>query len=245
VIDLHCHILPALDDGAADLDDAIAMARQAEADGIRTVCATPHVRHDHDVVVAELAQRTAELSSELERRSVDVAIATGAEVAETALAGLGDAELRAASLGGGGRWILLEPAPGPLGESLDGAVAELARRGCRAVIAHPERHADADIAARLERLVEHGALVQVTAAFLEHEHAAPVILDLAERGLVHLLGSDAHSSRAGRPVTLSGALGALATATRVGGHLDWIAQEAPAAILAGRDVTPPFSVVSA
>jgi hypothetical protein len=80
----------------------------------------------------------------------------------------------------------------------------------------------------------------VTAAFLEHEHAAPVIVGLAERGLVHLLGTDAHSSRAGRPVTLSGGVAALRASSRVGAHIEWITSDGPAAILAGQDVTPPF-----
>jgi protein-tyrosine phosphatase len=241
VIDLHCHILPALDDGALDLEDAVGMARQAQADGIHTVCATPHVRHDHDVVVGELRDRVARLAAVLAERELPVRVATGAEVAQTALAGLSDAELRDATLGGGGRWILLEPAPGPLGEALDAAVEELAGRGFRSVIAHPERHAHEWLGDHLARLVERGALVQVTAAFLEAGQAAPAIVELAERGLVHLLGSDAHSSRAGRPVALSGALAALAATERVAPHLDWIAESAPAAILAGRDVTPPFA----
>jgi protein-tyrosine phosphatase len=240
VIDLHCHILPALDDGALDLDDAVAMARQAEADGIDTVCATPHVRHDHDVLIHELPERAGALEAELARRGVGVRIAPGAEVAETALDGLEDAELRAAALGGGGRWLLLEPAPGPLSQSLDAAVGELGRRGFRSVIAHPERHAHADLAAHLERLSGLGALVQVTAAFLEHEHAAPVIVGLAEQGLVHLIGSDAHSSHGGRPVALSAALAALGETRRLGPHLEWVASIAPAAILAGDDVVPPW-----
>jgi tyrosine-protein phosphatase YwqE len=109
-------------------------------------------------------------------------------------------------------------------------------------VAHPERHAHGQLAAHLAKLVERGALVQVTAAFLETGPAAPAIVDLAERGLVHLLGSDSHSSRAGRPVALSGALSALAATDRVAGHLDWVAEAAPAAILAGEDVAPPFAV---
>jgi protein-tyrosine phosphatase len=240
VIDLHCHILPALDDGALDLDDALAMARQAQADGIEIVCATPHVRHDHDVVISELTERVGALEAELDRRGVCVRIATGAEIAETALGGLEDADLRAATLGGGGRWLLVEPAPGPLARSLDAVVEGLGRRGLRCVIAHPERHAHAELADHLERLVGLGALVQVTAAFLEHEHAAPVILGLAERGLVHLIGSDAHSSRAGRPVALSAAVTALGETRRVGPHVDWVARTAPAGILAGEDVIPPW-----
>jgi protein-tyrosine phosphatase len=57
LVDLHCHVLPALDDGARDLEDALAMARQAERDGIAVICATPHIRHDHDVRIAELPAR--------------------------------------------------------------------------------------------------------------------------------------------------------------------------------------------
>ena len=61
-------------------------------------------------------------------------------MAETALAGLDDEELTQVALGGGGRWILLEPAPGPLSESLGAAVEHLAARGHYAIVAHPERH---------------------------------------------------------------------------------------------------------
>ena len=86
--------------------------------------------------------------------------------------------------------------------------------------------------------MDRDALVQVTAEMFEQE--APAIVDLARRGLVHLLGSDAHSSRAGRPIRLSGALAALRDVGRLAPHLDWMARAAPAAILRGDDVEPPF-----
>jgi protein-tyrosine phosphatase len=242
VIDLHCHILPALDDGALDLEDAVGMARQADADGIETVCATPHIRHDHDVVITELAGRVAALNAALAERAVRARVVPGGEVAESAVAGLSDAELEAVSLGGGRRWILLEPGPGPLSGSLEQAVDSLAGRGFRSVVAHPERHAGADLAERLAALVGRGALVQLTAAILEHPGAAPVVLALAGCGLVHLLASDAHSSRAGRPVELSAGLAALGRVDALAPHLEWIAREAPAAIVAGEDVSPPFAV---
>src|SRR5512132_1555202 len=108
-------------------------------------------------------------------------------MAEPALARLGDGELRHVSLGAGGRWILVEPAPGVLSASLDAAVEDLGLRGFRSVIAHPERHAHGDLAEHLASLVARGALVQVTAAMLEQEEASGLIVELAERGLVHLL----------------------------------------------------------
>ena len=81
-----------------------------------------------------------------------------------------------------------------------------------------------------------GALIQVTAAHLE-DATAPALLELAQAGLVHLLGSDSHSSRAGRPVRLWGARRAR-DRPALDAHLDWIAREAPAAILRGEDVEP-------
>ena len=71
----HCHILPALDDSAA-------MAAQAAEDGIEVVCATPHIRPDHLVSVAELPLRVDALRQELRRRGLDVEIALGGEVAQ-------------------------------------------------------------------------------------------------------------------------------------------------------------------
>ena len=130
MIDLHCHILPGIDDGAFDLADSLAMGRVAAGDGIETIAATPHIRHDHDVRIAELPERVAVVNDELRRNEIPVSVVTGGEVAETALEGLDEDELRAVTLGGGG-WILLEPRPGPLGDSLLAAVTGLRERGVR------------------------------------------------------------------------------------------------------------------
>ena len=67
------------------------------------------------------------------------------------------------------------------------------------------------------------------------------MLELARRGCVHVLGSDAHSSHGDRPVDPTGALRVLEGVDRVASHLDWIAHEAPRAILAGGAVRPPFA----
>jgi protein-tyrosine phosphatase len=245
LVDLHCHLLPGIDDGAVDDVDAVAMARQGAADGIGTICATPHVRHDHDVRIAELARRVAGLRLRLAEAGLEVDVVPGAEVAETSLRGLDDDELRATSLGGGGRWILLEPAPGPLGDALVDAVQWLGRRGQRAVIAHPERHLGPAFHEVLEALVARGALIQVTAALLLREPTAGGLLDLARRGLVHLLGSDAHSSHVGRPVAIAAALARLEEVEPLAGHLRWIGTDGPAAILRGEPVAAPFGVQTA
>jgi protein-tyrosine phosphatase len=238
--DLHCHILPGIDDGARDVDDAVEMARQAQADGIGAICATPHIRHDHDVRIAELAERLSELRAAVEAAGCATEILAGGEVAVTALDRLDDDELAAVTLGRAGRWILLEPAPGPLNDQLRDAVAELRARGYRAVIAHPERHLAPDLIPRLRTLAAAGALVQATAAFLTYDATRPGMLELARAGVLHVLGSDAHSSRAGRPVALSDAVEVLGTIEPVAAHLEWIAHTAPRAIVRGEELTPPF-----
>jgi protein-tyrosine phosphatase len=241
MIDLHCHILPALDDGAVDLDDSVAMARQAEADGVEIVVATPHIRADHDVRIDELEGRVAAVNRELERQAIEVRVALGGEVAETGVEEAADEDLRQVSLARNGCWLLLEPRPGPLGEEILETVRHLRERGFRSIVAHPERHAGAGFRERLEALVEEGALIQVTAALIADGPAAPTMLELAGEGLVHLLGSDAHSSHGGRPVRLSHGLARLAEVERTRAHVDWIAEEGPAAILKGEDVRAPFA----
>jgi protein-tyrosine phosphatase len=239
VIDLHCHILPGVDDGSLDLDDSLAMARQAVNDGIEWVCATPHIRHDHDVRIEQIAGRVEDLNRALGDAGLALGILQGGEVAETAVEDLSEEELGRVALGGG-NWILLEPAPGPLSETLIARVAHLAERGHRTLIAHPERHLSADMYERIAALIANGALVQATADFFLRERFAEGMKMLAELGLVHVLSSDAHSSHGGRPLHLREAFERLARIEPVASHLEWMRDLAPRAIVEGQAVELPF-----
>jgi protein-tyrosine phosphatase len=240
-VDLHCHVLPGIDDGARDLDDAVAMALQAQADGIGAICATPHIRDDHDVRIPELLPRLAELSEAVRAAGCNTRILPGGEVAVTVLDRLDQNELEGVALGGGARWILLEPAPGALDDAFERAVTRLRVRGFRALIAHPERHLTQDLVPRLARLVGAGALVQATGAAFIDETTRSGMLDLARAGVIHVLGSDSHSSRAGRRVQLSASLDVLGTASPTREYLQWIGRTAPQAIVGGLEVTSPFT----
>jgi len=239
LIDLHCHILPALDDGALDLSDSLAMGRQAAADGIEAICATPHIRHDHDVRIEQLAGRREEVNQRLREEGVPVTVLQGGEVAETAVEGLSEEELSRVTLGDGD-WVLLEPAPGPLSESLIRRVEHLAERGRRALIAHPERHLSADMYERIAALVAAGALVQATADFFLRERTADGMRSLAEAGLIHVLSSDAHSSLGGRPVQMSEPFAVLAGIEPVAPQIEWMQETAPRAIVAGGELVLSF-----
>ena len=239
MIDLHCHILPGVDDGSLDLADSLAMARQAVNDGIEGVCATPHIRHDHDVRIEQIAGRIEDLNRALRDEGLPVEILQGGEVAETAVEGLSEEELGRVALGTG-QWILLEPAPGPLSDTLIARVGHLAERGHRALIAHPERHLSADMYERIAALIAAGALVQATADFFLRERFADGMRMLAEQGLVHVLSSDSHSSHGGRPLHLREAFGALAEIEATAPHLEWMRNVAPRAIVEGEELELPF-----
>ena len=224
------------------MTDSLGMGRQAAHDGIEAICATPHIRHDHDVRIEEVAGRVEALNERLRAEGVPVTVLQGGEVAETAVEGLGEEELARVALGSG-RWILLEPAPGPLDDSLLRRVAHLAERGHRTLIAHPERHLSADMYERIAALVAAGALVQATADFFLRERTADGMASLAEAGLIHVLSSDAHSSHGGRPVHMSEAFERLAAIEQVAPHLEWMRDTAPRAIVEGAELQLPFGPV--
>lgn len=204
MIDLHCHILPGIDDGAATLDVTGAMVAIAEADGIHTIVATPHVDHHHDVDALEIAGRVAQVQQELSARGSTTSILPGAEVAISRLADLDQVELAAVSLGGSSA-VLLE-APLDPRESFDtvrGAIVDLMLAGRQVVLAHPERSpVFLRSVERLEELVRLGVATSITAGALTGtwgKRSREMAFELLRRGLAHNLASDAHDARVRRP----------------------------------------------
>ncbi len=245
MIDLHCHLLPALDDGPRDISDTVAMARQAAADGIDVIVATPHIRADHNIEIMELEALVAIANQALEQEGVPVQIAQGGEIAAERIESLTADELRLVSLGVGGSWLLVEPRPGPIDDHLVGLVERLHHRRFHVLVAHPERHAGADFLERVRQLVEMGALMQATASHVADGPASPTLLRMAEDGLIHAVASDSHSPTIGRPVMMSHAVERLAEIEFLRPHIDWITTEGPAAMLRGEHIRPPFEPAAA
>ncbi len=206
------------------------MARQGELDGVGIVCATPHIRSDHTVGIDQIAQRVRLLQGELDAGGVRVRIVPGGELAQGEADRLSDQELHAVALGGAGGWVLLEPAAGPLGDDLERTVGGLAERGVGVIVAHPERHAGSDFEHRLRRLTELGCLIQWTAQFVADAVPGELALELAQEGLVHLLGSDSHSASIGRPVQLAAGFARLESVCSPD-RVRWMREHAPRAIL--------------
>lgn len=237
MIDLHSHILPGVDDGAATLEESLEMARAAVADGIQVIAATPHVREDYPTTPETMERLVAELSAELAAADIPLQVLPGGEIGLDRLDDLSPEDLRRFGLGGSEAHLLLEfPYVGwPLG--LEERVFRLAAAGVAAVIAHPERNSEVQAAPeRLEPAVRAGALVQVTAASLDGRlgrRSQRAGLDLLERRLAHLLASDAHAPSI-RGIGMSAAVEALGDEELA----RWLTVDAPAAVVAGGEIPP-------
>jgi protein-tyrosine phosphatase len=235
IVDLHCHILPKVDDGPRTLDASIMQAAAHVQAGVDVVVATPHVRADlprNDS--ARIGSATRKLSDFLKARNAVLGIEPGAEVDLAHACQLEDDELRALTLGGG-PWLLVEA---PLSASRDDVgvlLGMLRARGHQLVLAHPERspqfHRQPEL---LRELVAGGGVTQVTASALTGAFGSTVRRYsrwMVEEQLAHVVASDAHDTHRRPP-------GLFAPLEKAGfGELaPWLIEEGPAAILAGQAV---------
>jgi len=236
VIDLHCHVLPGIDDGPATTEQSLALARAAAACGTTTIVATPHSSAHYPNRAASIRELTAELNDRLRREQIPVELRPGAEVALTHAEELDEQELRRLRLGGG-PWLLLEPPFLPMVIGIDRTIARLRGQGHEIVLAHPERcpafHRDLDL---LRALVEDGVLTSITAGSLVGRFGKSVrrfALRLLSEELVHNVASDAHDARR-RPPGIAAEL----EQAQAGELADWLTRAVPEAILSGAEIPP-------
>jgi protein-tyrosine phosphatase len=200
--DIHCHLLPGLDDGATSDDEALAMAAMAVADGTRTIIATPHQLGAHAKNSGDDIRRAAaRFQRLLDDRLLPLRVMSGADVRiEPDL----PAKIRRGevlTLGDRGRHVLLE-LPHEIYVPLDRLLAELASNGLTGILSHPERNQGIlRQPGVLRPLVERGCLLQVTAGSLTGgfgTQAQRLAASLVEQGLVHFVATDAHGVRSRR-----------------------------------------------
>ncbi len=202
MIDLHCHLLPGVDDGPRTIEESLDYALTASRAGTERIVATPHVEH---VDVAELPERVRELREALDREGIELGVDCGGELKPFSIPSLTGEELEVIAHGPPGRrWLLLEVPFRGLGEDLIAGVEELRARGYAAVLAHPERASSfRESLPVLREQVERGAAVQMNVGPLTGDES-PVREDAARRllraGLATALATDAHPP--GRPYTL-------------------------------------------
>jgi protein-tyrosine phosphatase len=239
VIDLHCHVLPDLDDGPPDDGAALEMVRACAAAGANTLVATPHIDHRWSVQPSGVAARVEHLQSLVDDAGIPVRILPGGEVALPRYIELDTAELDAVRLGGG-PYLLLETPHSEAAGDFHHFAGKLLADGEALVLAHPERcPMFLRRPERLAALVQAGALCSITAGSLEGQFGDAVrqlALTLLRQGLVHNVASDSHDAMRRRP-GVANALGVAATQIPGLAALeDWLTLDVPAAILTGADL---------
>jgi protein-tyrosine phosphatase len=194
MIDLHCHLLPAVDDGPPALGAALTLAQAQVRAGVGTVAATPHVSPRFPLDAATVARAVVEIGVALRAAAIPLGVVVGAELDAITALELPDEELAALSLGGSG-WLLLET-PHADAAPLEEIVSALIRRGHRILLAHPERSPQLQRdPATLDRLVRSGARTQLTAGALDGAFgrtARRTAERIVAEGLAHVVASDAH-----------------------------------------------------
>jgi protein-tyrosine phosphatase len=175
MIDLHCHILPGVDDGASTLEEALAMARFCAADGITHVVATPHCHRFLHLLRADIVPRVEELNGAIQSASIPVAVLPGSEIQVTDTAEY-RREFEAGlycHLGDGRAFTLLEFnwVATLFPPDAVGLISWIRGHEMTPIIAHPERHHFFwDDPALLQDLAQAGAWVQVTVDSLLGNH---------------------------------------------------------------------------
>jgi protein-tyrosine phosphatase len=236
VIDLHCHILPGLDDGPSNLDFSLSMARVAVQAGTQMIVATPHIRADFNVDPNEIEPRVDLFNDRLQRERLPLRVLPGAEIGWANAEELDDVQLARLSLGTGKR-VLLESPYGRKPVDLESIIAGLAGRGFQAVLAHPERCPlfQRDIE-RLAAIVAGGALCSITAGSMSGRFGETVrrfTIELLRRGLVHDVASDSHDHLHRPPGLTSGFAAVEEEIPGISKHAAWFTVTSPVAILAG------------
>ena len=203
MIDLHCHILPGVDDGARTLEESLAMARIAAGDGITDLVATPHyIEGETTLRAAELIQNLEDLKKRLAEEHIPLRLHPGHEIhIGPEVPDLLERE-EILSLAGS-RYVLVELPFFELPLYAESVLHTLRLSGKVPVLAHPERNRLLEENPnRLLDFLELGVLAQINAGSLLGRNGKPVRKAaeiLLTHGMVHFVASDGHHQDQRRP----------------------------------------------
>ncbi len=238
-VDIHCHILPGIDDGARDRAEAVEMLRIAHGQDTTTIVTTPHnFPRSAETVLQESQHRVDALKRAAAENGLHIALLTGQEVRITSsfrhqLETGNSATINAT------RYILAEPPFNSFPEYVEEQLEEIMALGYRPVIAHPERNTiiqrDPDI---VRRLIARGALTQMNTGSL-FDHYGPGSREageyLLQQEMIHVIATDAHGSTGSRVPNMRTGFDRVAELTDEGRA--WaLARDNPLAITEEREV---------
>lgn len=196
MVDLHCHLLPLVDDGPSSVEHTLRLAEQAVADGITRIVATPHLYHPQfETEDVDVQLTVDELNVLLKQRDIPLTVYAGHEIRLTGELIEEIKEQRALPLANS-RYILIEFPSNGIPSYARQVFAELISDGYVPIIAHPEKNkAIIQNPSLLFEFISNGAISQVTCASLIGKYGKDVqrfAVALLENGLAHIVASDAH-----------------------------------------------------
>jgi protein-tyrosine phosphatase len=200
MVDIHCHIIPGIDDGAQSLDESLSLIRMERDGGTRTMVATPHVYTDQELLDSDqIPERLHALRLEVERAGIDIELVPGAEVYPS----MGIAKAldmgKPITVNGHRKHMLVDLPMGALPMDFDTILFEIQARGITPILAHPERNAVFQHEPKkLIEYIERGIALQVDAGSLKGKYgqeAIGIANYILKKHWAHFLASDAHKVR--------------------------------------------------
>jgi protein-tyrosine phosphatase len=201
MIDLHCHILPNVDDGPQSLAESIEMAKQAVKEGITTIIATPHHRNEkYENHHQTIFRKVEEFNSVLKKENLNLSVLVGQEprIYGEMIDGLQTGEVGTINHEGKSKYVLVELPSGHVPRYTSQLLFDMQLKGYVPVIVHPERNQEIiENPEILYQLVKKGALTQVTASSVTGHFGKTIknfTHQLIEANLTHFIASDAHNT---------------------------------------------------
>jgi len=206
VIDLHCHILGGMDDGARDIEASMDMARHAASEGITKIIATPHHKNGkYDNVAESIRSKVGELNTRIQEENLNLEILPGQEprIYGELLEDYNQGEILTLA---NSTYLFVELPSNHVPRYTRQLLFDIQLAGLSPVIVHPERNSEImENPDSLFKLVEKGAATQVTASSVTGHFGKKIknySLQLIESGQAHFIASDAHNL-SGRSFRLS------------------------------------------
>jgi protein-tyrosine phosphatase len=202
MIDIHCHILPAIDDGPSDMEDSIRMAKMAAADGITHIAATPHFSYGLPPARKDIELSRSALEKRVNEERIPVTLLSGADIRLTyeLMEGIETGDVPTIN---GSRYFLIE-LPSLMPPNLDNFIFTANLKGMAPIITHPERNYSLlESPEKIKHLRDSGALFQVTAMSITGRFGNQIRSFshmLLKNGFVDFVASDAHSVTRRTPV---------------------------------------------
>ena len=244
-VDIHCHCLPAVDDGPATMSDALALCLALVDDEITTVIATPHQlgRFNSCNEAVQIREAVSVLNEELKSNGIPLTVMPGGDIrVDERICQLLEAD-KILTLADGGKYILLE-LPHQNFIDIEPLLIELSSLGIQTIISHPERHY---ILAKqpkiLRKWLKHSTHLQVTTSSLLGEFgsmARETAWHFLSSGLAVLVATDSHDLNSRRPCMKTAFERISIKLSRAIARVVCI--ENPSRVLKGRDIIPTNNV---